>query len=131
MFVDASALVAMIAGEDDALDLLRRIEATKPNVTSPIAVWEAGVAVARRLGIPISQGGVEVSRFLAEVEIELIGMPPEVAAPALDAFDRFGKGRHPAKLNMGDCFSYACARHLGQSLLYKGDDFALTDIIRA
>ena len=53
---------------------------------------------------------------------------PETAALAIDAYARFGKGRHPAGLNFGDCFAYACARHFDVPLLYKGDDFALTDI---
>lgn len=128
MFVDASALTAMIAGEDDAASLLERLQKGNSRITSPLAVWETGVAIARLLGISVPQAGREVENFLAEVEIELIDVPAPAARIALDAFDRFGKGRHAAKLNMGDCFAYACARHYRQPLLYKGDDFALTDV---
>ncbi|WP_338036670.1 type II toxin-antitoxin system VapC family toxin [Arvimicrobium flavum] len=89
------------------------------------------MAVSRIAALDISVAQQRVEEYLALAQIEPVAVPPEVAALALDAFDRFGKGRHPAKLNMGDCFSYACARHYGQPLLYKGDDFALTDIVRA
>lgn len=69
-----------------------------------------------------------LDRFLDLGGVELTAIPPEVTTLAIDAYDRFGKGRHQARLNMGDCFAYACARHFGQPLLYKGDDFAQTDI---
>lgn len=128
MFVDASALTAMITGEDDAAVLLARLQQGRRRITSPLAVWEAGIAVARLLNISVGQSSREVHDFLLEVEIELIDVAAETAVAALDAFDRFGKGRHPARLNMGDCFAYACARHYRQPLLYKGGDFALTDI---
>lgn len=62
------------------------------------------------------------------MEIAVVTVPAETARLALDAFDRFGKGRHPASLNFGDCFTYACARHLGQPLMFKGGDFPQTDI---
>lgn len=128
MFIDASALTAMIVGEEDAADLLQKLQGGGIATTSPVAVWETGVAVARRLAIPVSQAGIEVFDFMAEVEIKITAIEPAIANLALDAFDRFGKGRHAARLNMGDCFAYACARHYRQPLLYKGDDFALTDI---
>jgi ribonuclease VapC len=91
-------------------------------------VWEATVALARLSGKSITDVREDVERFLELAEIRTLPVPPEIAAIALDAFDRFGKGRHPAKLNMGDCFAYACARHFGEPLLYKGADFPLTDI---
>jgi ribonuclease VapC len=62
------------------------------------------------------------------MEIKLVNVPPETARIALDAFVRYGKGRHPARLNFGDCFAYACARHLGEPLMFKGGDFPQTDI---
>jgi ribonuclease VapC len=128
MFVDASALTAMIAGESDASELVARLDQAQTLVTSPIAVWEATVALARLSGKSIKDVRKDVERFLELAEIRTLPVPPEIAAIALDAFDRFGKGRHPAKLNMGDCFAYACARHFGEPLLYKGADFPLTDI---
>ena len=128
MFVDASALTAMIAGESDVSELVARLDQAQTLLTSPIAVWEATVALARLSGKSIKDVRKDVERFLELAEIRTLPVPPEIAAIALDAFDRFGKGRHPAKLNMGDCFAYACARHFGEPLLYKGADFPLTDI---
>ena len=128
MFVDASALTAMIAGESDASELVARLDQAQTLLTSPIAVWEATVALARLSGKSITDVRGDVERFLELAEIRTLPVPPEIAAIALDAFARFGKGRHPAKLNMGDCFAYACARHFGEPLLYKGADFPLTDI---
>jgi ribonuclease VapC len=128
MFVDASALTAMIADESDAPELVARLDQAQTLLTSPIAVWEATVALARLSGKSIKDVRKDVERFLELAEIRTLPVPPEIAAIALDAFDRFGKGRHPAKLNMGDCFAYACARHFGEPLLYKGADFPLTDI---
>ncbi len=128
MFVDASALTAMVAGEPEAAAFLARLEKSRRRVTSPIAVWETTVAIARLLDLSVEHSQVAVLRFLKAIGIETLAVPAEAAASAVDAFDRYGKGRHPARLNMGDCFAYACARHFAQPLLYKGDDFALTDI---
>lgn len=128
MFVDASALTAMIAGESDVSELVARLDQAQTLLTSPIAVWEATVALARLSGKSIKDVRKDVERFLELAEIRTLPVPPEIAAIALDAFDRFGKGRHPAKLNMGDCFAYACARHFSEPLMFKGADFPLTDI---
>lgn len=70
----------------------------------------------------------EILGLLALMEIEIVAVPASAAGAALEAFERYGKGRHRAGLNFGDCFAYACARHLGMPLLYKGSGFALTDI---
>jgi ribonuclease VapC len=80
------------------------------------------------LDLSVSVAAEAVEGYLALVEIVVVALPPETARIALDAYDRFGKGRHPANLNFGDCFAYACARHLGQPLMFKGGDFPLTDI---
>jgi ribonuclease VapC len=69
-----------------------------------------------------------VDDFLALTEIQVTAVPPEARNHAIDAYDRYGKSRHPASLNFGDCFAYACARIAGVPLLYKGDDFPQTDI---
>lgn len=128
MFVDASALTAMLVDEDDARDLLARLAGAERRVTSPLAVWEATVAVARILDLEIRVASAAMRDFLDLVGIVSVPVDPDIADAALDAFDRFGKGRHPAKLNFGDCFAYACARKLDMPLLFKGGDFALTDI---
>lgn len=128
MFVNASALTALMTVEDGSRYLFARVERARRRITSPIAVWETAVAISRKTGLEIGDAELEVADYMALAKIDLLPIPPAVATSALAAFDRYGKGRHPAKLNMGDCFAYACARHFGQPLLYKGDDFALTDI---
>lgn len=128
MFIDASALTAMLTNEDDARELLARLQRAQRRLTSPFAVWETTIAVARALGLSVGETADAVDEYLALMEIEMVAVPPETARIALTAFDRYGKGRHPARLNFGDCFSYACARHFGEPLMFKGADFPQTDI---
>ncbi|MER9676165.1 MULTISPECIES: type II toxin-antitoxin system VapC family toxin [unclassified Mesorhizobium] len=128
MFIDASALTALMTNEDDARELLARMQQTRKRLTSPLAVWEAAIAVARVLDLAISEAAEAVESYLSLMEIDMVAVPPNTARLALEAFDRFGKGRHPARLNFGDCFAYACARHFDQPLMFKGADFPQTDI---
>jgi ribonuclease VapC len=128
MFIDASALTAMLTDEDEARELLARVQQAATRLTSPLAVWEAALALARVLDLPVAEASEAVESYLALMEIKMVNVPPETARIALDAFDRYGKGRHPARLNFGDCFAYACARHLGEPLMFKGGDFPQTDI---
>ncbi|WP_050631510.1 type II toxin-antitoxin system VapC family toxin [Bradyrhizobium viridifuturi] len=128
MFIDASALTAMLTDENEARELLARLHQAATRLTSPLAVWEAAIAVARVLDLPISEASEAVESYLALMEIKMVQVPPETARIALEAFDRYGKGRHPARLNFGECFAYACARHLGEPLMFKGTDFPQTDI---
>ncbi|MER8460999.1 type II toxin-antitoxin system VapC family toxin [Mesorhizobium sp. M0915] len=128
MFIDASALTALMTNEDDARELLARMQQTRKRLTSPLAVWEAAIAVARVLDLAVSEAAEAVERYLSLMEIDIVAVPPDTARLALDAFDRYGKGRHPARMNFGDCFAYACARHFGQPLMFKGADFPQTDI---
>ena len=79
-------------------------------------------------GSGISQAGVVLERFLEEMQARIISISPAIGRSAIAAFDRFGKGRHRAGLNMGDCFAYACARELDVPILAKGNDFPQTDI---
>ncbi len=131
MFIDASALTAILTGEADAAELLARMETHPRRITSPLAVWETAIAVARGLGLTIEESRVAVRDFLILAEIKVEAVPPEAAGLALEAFDRYGKGRHPAALNFGDCFAYACAQMRQVPMLYKGDDFPRTDIAPA
>ena len=128
MFIDASALTALLTDENDARELLSRMQSARTRMTSPLAVWEAVIAVARILDLEIDEVAGSVERYLTLMEIETVSVPPETAEIALNAFGRYGKGRHPARLNFGDCFAYACARHFGQPLMFKGGDFPQTDI---
>ena len=128
MFVDASALTAILTDEADARALVARLQRARRRMTTPLAVWETVVAVARRLDLSVPDARDAVRAYLDLAGIQVLAVTPEAAEVALDAYDRFGKGRHPAGLNFGDCFAYACARAHRVPLLYKGNDFPLTDI---
>lgn len=128
MFIDASALTAMLVDERDARELLARMQNYLHRITSPLAVWETVFAVARILGLEVKAAEAAVEEFLALTGVSVEPVSAEVRTVAIDAFARFGKGRHPAALNFGDCFAYACAKQVGVPLLYKGDDFPQTDI---
>lgn len=128
MFVDASALTAILTDEQDARELLARLQMTSKRVTSPLAVWETVIAVARVLDLDVHEAEEAVEAFLALAKIEVQSVAAETRTIAIEAFARFGKGRHPAALNFGDCFAYACARQARLPLLYKSDDFPKTDI---
>jgi ribonuclease VapC len=128
MFIDASAIVAMMTSENDARSLSRRLAATDRRLTSPMAIWEAAIAYARVTGLEPKAALGEVETYLRMLQIETLAVDAAITTLAVEAFQRFGKGRHPAALNFGDCFAYACTRRHGVPLLYKGDDFAQTDI---
>lgn len=128
MFVDASAIVAIIAAENDAAALATTLETAQRRYTSAIAIYEATLGVVRIRNGPITAARALVGDFVKRLQIETVPITDETARGALDAFERFGRGRHPARLNMGDCFAYACARGLDVPLLFRGDDFSRTDI---
>lgn len=131
MFVDASAIVAILAGEAGH-DLLRdHLEDAHAPLTSGIAVFEAALAVSRLQSVPLSAAEAAVMRFLNEARVALIPITATETILALTAHARFGKGRHPARLNLGDCFAYACAKAHGARLLFVGDDFSRTDVAPA
>ena len=127
MFVDASALVAILGGEIDKDELSQKLNAAEARFTSPIAAYEATLALARLGNTTIELVNGVMTRFIQDLRIQTISISPEIGRLAIDAFARYGRGRHPARLNMGDCFAYACARSLGVPLLCKGDDFRRTD----
>ncbi len=131
MFIDASALTAILAGEPDAASLVTRLQQAHQRLTSPLAVWETTIALARILNLPPTKAQRAVRAYLTLASIEVVAVPPRAADDAIEAFDRYGKGRHPAGLNFGDCFAYACAQTYRMPLLFKGDDFPLTDISAA
>jgi ribonuclease VapC len=129
MFVDASALLAVLLQEAEEARILDMLQGASRAYTSPIALFEtvSGLMSKKGLTRPIAKGRVD--SLLAVTGIETLPITPEIGHLALDAFDKYGKGRgHPAQLNMGDCFAYACAKAHGLRLLYKGDDFSRTDI---
>jgi ribonuclease VapC len=128
MFVDASAFCAILLGEPDRDSFEKRLAAVNGATTSAIAIWETACSLVRGKGLSVAAARAEVEAYLALAEIRVVAVGEPEAGVAMDAFARFGKGIHPAKLNMGDCFAYACAKTNRVPLLYKGDDFALTDI---
>jgi ribonuclease VapC len=131
MFLDASAIVAIIAHEADAELLVGRLGEAFTTYTSPIAVYEAMLDLARAGGMSIDNASSLLDDFLHQASVRTVPITSETGRTAVAAFDRYGRGRHPAALNTGDCFAYACARELGVPLLYKGNDFAQTDIAAA
>lgn len=129
MFIDSSAIVAILTAEEDADRLADRIEAAEAPVTSAIAIFEAALGICRKRHATVEEARNDVRAFLEAACIDIVGIAEAEAEAALLAFSRYGKGRgHPAQLNMGDCFAYAVARTRGVPLLYKGDDFSHTDI---
>jgi ribonuclease VapC len=131
MFVDASAIIAIVTDEAERADFEARLESADRVYTSPLAVYEAVMGITRIRRLPIAEAQSALDRFISEVSAELVPISPEIGRGAINAFDRFGRGRHAARLNMGDCFAYACARALDVPLLFKGDDFSQTDIAAA
>lgn len=128
MFVDASAIVAILTFEDEKEKFETILKESDDIITSPLAVYEAILGVARKLACSIAEARNAVSDFLNESEATITEIDKEIGNMAIDAFERFGKGRHRAALNMGDCFAYACARMRRVPILCKGDDFVHTDI---
>jgi ribonuclease VapC len=131
IFLDASAIVAMLTGEPEADELADRLASDPDRVTSAIAIFETVAALMRKREIGMTEARGVVEQFLEIGEIRLSPIGATEGDIALMAFDRFGKGRHPAALNLGDCFAYASAAAVGARLLSKGDDFPLTDVTPA
>jgi ribonuclease VapC len=131
VFVDASAIVAILTEEDDAQELAAKLDAAGSVVTSPIAVWEAAASISRKTRRRAELELADILSFLSLAEAAVEPVDTSIASAAVAAFDRYGRGSgHPADLNMGDCFAYAFAQTLNEELLYKGKDFALTDVHR-
>ena len=122
--VDTSAVLSVMLQEPDA-DAVRGalLRASGRSISASNYVECAVVMAGRRMG-----GRADLDEWLGLRQIEVSAVDRPVAALAADAFVRFGKGRHPAGLNYGDCFAYALAKHLRAPLLFKGEDFAKTDV---
>ena len=129
MFVDASAIVAILTREPEADAFVDLLDGASAAVTSPIAVFEATLGICRKRHASVAEAQEDVHQFLRTAGIRTLSVTADDAAGALDAFSRYGKGRgHPAQLNLGDCFAYAMAKGHGVPLLFKGEDFDKTDI---
>src|SRR5260221_9932425 len=123
MFVDASAIVAIVAPEAEGRALSARLDRAPAVRTSAIAVYEAVLGLARKLDMSVADAEKAVDVFIADAGAQIIPVTAEIGRAAIGAFERFGRGRHPARLNMGACFAYAFAQALDVPLLFKGNDF--------
>lgn len=129
MFVDASALAAILLSEPDAdaLEERMRVSDTKL-IISPLAIFETVLAIAPKQRLTIDQAGDTVRAYV-ELDMTVTPITAEIGRLAIAARARYGKGKgHRARLNIGDCFAYACAKAHAVPLLYKGDDFVHTDL---
>jgi ribonuclease VapC len=126
MMVETSALAAILLGEPERQDFLERIAGTEGPFTIATVVFEAILAVCRQKSVAPAAAEAIISSLLAELRIEVAGFVPAMIPFAVEARRQFGSGKH--RLNMGDCLSYAAARYHRAELLFKGDDFARTDV---
>ena len=125
MVIDSSAIVAILLNEADAADIARAIESNSQRLLSAADLLEASIVIESRKG---EAGGRELDLLIYRAAIEIVAVDQEQAQLARIAWQRFGKGRHPAGLNYGDCFANALARTRQLPLLFQGDDFSRTDI---
>jgi ribonuclease VapC len=125
LVVDTSAAVAVLTGEPGSDELAAHLENAVARLMSAASRVELGIVIEARLG-PAGQDVVD--RFLREAKIDIVPVDADLAARAISGWRRYGKGRHPAALNFGDCFTYALAERTGHPVLCTGYDFAATDI---
>src|SRR5215472_1019340 len=125
MVIDSSAIIAVLLDEANAADIARAIEASSQRLLSAANLLEASIVIESRKG---EAGGRELDLLIYRAAIEIVAVDQDQAELARIAWRRFGKGRHPAGLNYGDCFAYALAKTRRLPLLYQGGDFSRTDL---
>jgi ribonuclease VapC len=125
LVVDTSAAVAVILSEPGGEELAAHLEAAVARLMPAVIHVELGIVIEARLW-PAGQDVVD--RFLRDAKVDIVPVDEDLAARALSGWRRYGKGRHPAGLNFGDCFTYALAERTGHPVLCTGDDFVVTDI---
>lgn len=125
MVIDTSAVVAILCDEPDASRLEAAIELDPVRLMSAGTLLETSIVIEARFG---EAGGRELDRLLDKAQVEIVAFDQEQAELARDAYRRYGKGRHRAALNYGDCFSYALSTARREPLLFKGHDFGMTDL---
>jgi len=129
MFIDTSAIIEALIAGPLAENLVDRLKNTATHrSTLPTVIYEATVVLANKRNVAIAEAEEVVRDFMNDFNVAVIPITDQTASLAIDAFARYGKGRHPAKLNFGDCFSYAGAKSSDLPLLYVGNDFSLTDL---
>lgn len=125
MVIDSSALIALLLGEEETERLARAI-ADDPRRLIGVFNWlETAIVIEAKKG---EAGGRELDLLLHRSQMEIVSMNPDQSEIARTAWRVFGKGNHPAGLNIGDCCAYALAKYSGEPLLFKGEDFSQTDI---
>jgi ribonuclease VapC len=127
MVIDSSVLLAVLFGETTGSRIARPIASDPRRLASAFTVFEAAVVAEARKG---EAGGRELDLLLHRVALEVVPLTASHVEVARDAWRRFSKGRHPASLNLGDCCAYALSRISGEPLLFTGDDFPHTDVVR-
>ena len=125
MVIDTSAIVAILQNEPEQDAFIEAIESADIRLVSAASFVEASIVILTRYGM---DGILDLDLFMAKAGIEISSVDSDQANIARRAFRDFGRGRHPAELNFGDCFSYALAKSLDLPLLFKGNDFSKTDI---
>jgi ribonuclease VapC len=125
MVIDTSALIAILLGDPEAEALARAIADDSKRLVSAFTALEASVVIEAKKG---EAGGRELDLLLHRARIEIVAMNAEQYEIARLGWRIYGKGRHPAGLNIGDCCSYALSKYSGEPLLFKGNDFTKTDV---
>ncbi len=128
MVLDTSALVAVLLGEPERDRFIGLLADAEDPLISAATLVEASIVLQAKTG---DEGTADLDELLAAAAVRCVAVDAAQARLARDAFARFGKGRAPAGLNFGDCFSYALARAADRPLLFKGDDFSHTDVTPA
>jgi ribonuclease VapC len=127
MVMDTSALLAILLGEPEAEDFSHRIAADPKRLVSAFSALESAVVLHARKG---PTGVRELDLLLHSVGATVVSLDADQVLLARSAYEKFGKGHHPAALNLGDCCSYALSLSSGEPLLFKGNDFSRTDIAK-
>jgi ribonuclease VapC len=125
--LDTSAILAVLLDEPERAEFVSRIEQADRRLVSAMSVLEAAMVLEGRMG---DDAGHDLDLFIRRAALEVVPFDDEQLGHARSAFRRYGKGRHTAGLNFGDCASYALAQWSGEPLLFKGTDFAATDVPR-
>ena len=125
MVIDTSALVAILRNEPECRKFARAIEGAEHRVVSAVSFVETSIVIGSRYG---PEGLRDLDLLISKAGVEIVSVEEDQAQIAREAFVRYGKGRHPARLNLGDCFAYALAKALDEPLLCKGGDILRTDI---
>ncbi|MBZ5594910.1 MAG: type II toxin-antitoxin system VapC family toxin [Acidobacteriia bacterium] len=125
MVIDTSAVLAIFLDEPDAPLFELAIESDSTRLISAASVLEAAIVLGTRFG---DTGERELDLFLHKAKVQTVAVTEEQVEVGRLAYRTYGRGRHPAGLNFGDCFSYALSKSVGQPLLFKGADFAQTDV---